>query len=165
MPIRVVPSTTQTIASPGGMSAHHAPAETAPRSKAKFSIWPQLMTVGSPSPRKASVDSDRIARLMTSTMLASMSGSTAGMMWRRRMWKSPAPMARARMTNFRSRTVSVCERTSRAVVVQPSTPITRMMVPSEGPMIATSTICSARSGMTRKKSVIRISSEPSQPPR
>ena len=87
------------------------------------------------------------------------------MMWRRRMCASPAPIARARMTNLRSRTVSVCERTSRAVVVQPSTPMTKMMVPSDGPMMATSTIWSARSGMTRKKSVIRISSEPTHPPR
>ena len=102
---------------------------------------------------------------MTRTMLASMSGSTAGRMWRLRMCASPAPMARARITNFRSRTVSVCDRTSRAVVVQPSAPMTTMIVQSDGPMIATSTIWSARSGMTRKKSVIRMSSEPIQPPR
>ena len=119
--------------SPGGRSAHHAPAETAPRSKAKFSIWPQLMTVGSPRPRKARVDSARIARLMTRTMLASMSGRTAGRMWRRRMWMSPAPTALARMTNFRSRTDSVCARTSRAVVVQPRMPMTRMMVRKRWP--------------------------------
>ena len=53
--------------------------------------------------------------LTTSTMLASISGRTAGRMWRRRMWTSPAPTALARMTYLRSRTESVCDRTSRAV--------------------------------------------------
>jgi hypothetical protein len=43
--------------------------------------------------------------------------------------------------------------------------MTKMIVPNDGPMIATSTICNARSGITRKKSVMRISSEPTQPPR
>jgi hypothetical protein len=98
-------------------------------------------------------------------MFASISGSTAGMMCRRRMCASPAPMARARITYLRSRTLSVCERTRRAVVVQPNAPMTKMIVPNDGPMIATSTICNARSGITRKKSVMRISSEPTQPPR
>ena len=103
--------------------------------------------------------------LTTSTRLASISGRTAGRMWRRRMWASPAPTAWARMTYLRSRTESVCARMSRAVPVQPRKPMTRMIVPSEGPRIATSTIISARSGMTRKKSVIRMRSEPTQPRR
>ncbi len=163
VPSRVVPSTTHTIAKPGGSSAHHAPALTAPRSKAKFSIWPQLIRNGSPSPMKASVDSSRIARLMTRTVLASMSGMTCGTMCRRRMWKSEAPTARARATNARSRTVSVWARTMRAVVVQPRAPMTRMIfVRLRSRRMATMTMSSARSGMTRKKSVKRMSSAPIQ---
>ena len=73
------------------------------------------------------------------------------------MWQSAAPTALARITNLRSRTDSVCDRTSRAVVVQPSRPMTRMMLLRDWPAIATITICSARSGMTRKKSVKLIS--------
>ncbi len=163
VPSSVVPSTTHTIAKPGERSAHHAPALIAPRSKAKLSIWPQLMRVGSPRPRKARLDSSRIAMLTTSTMLASISGSTAGRMWWRRTWASLAPTALARRTYLRSRTERVCARTSLAVPVQPRMPITRMIVRSDGPRIATRTIMSARSGMTRKTSVIRISSEPIQP--
>jgi hypothetical protein len=78
VPSSVVPSTTQTMASPGGISAHHAPADMALRPNAKFSICPQLIRVGSPRPMKASVDSSRMAREMTNTMLASISGSTWG---------------------------------------------------------------------------------------
>ena len=85
-------------------------------------------------------------------------------MWRRMMYQSEAPMARARDTNFRSRTVSDCDRIRRAVVVQPSTPMTTMMVSRLGPRMATSTIWSARSGMTRKKSVKRMSAPPVRPP-
>jgi hypothetical protein len=69
------------------------------------------------------------------------------------------------MTNFRSRTDSVWDRTSRAVVVQPSAPMTRMMFTRLGPAMAMITICSARSGMTRKKSVKRMRPAPISPPR
>ncbi len=164
VPSRVVASTTNTIARPGGKNAHHAPADTAPRLNAKFSIFPQLMTVGSPRPMNARVDSDRIARLTTRTALAIISGRTSGTMCRRMMWLSDAPMARARDTNFRSRTVSDWDRTRRAVVVQPRMPMTKMIVNRLGPRTATSTIWRARSGMTRKKSVNRISPPPVRPP-
>jgi hypothetical protein len=65
------------------------------------------MTVGSPRPMNDSVDSSRIARLITSTVLASISGNTRGRMWRRMMCRSDAPIDLARMTNLRSRTLSV----------------------------------------------------------
>ena len=67
--------------SPGGITYHQAPALGAPELNAFSSIVPQEMLVGSPSPRKASDASARIATAMISTVLAKISGSVLGRMW------------------------------------------------------------------------------------
>ena len=63
------------MAMPGGRMNHQAIRLMA-RSKAKLSIMPQLMAMGSPKPRKARDDSAMMAVEMSSTAWAMMSGST-----------------------------------------------------------------------------------------
>ena len=67
--------------SPGGTTYHQAPALGAPELNAFSSIVPQEIFVGSPSPRKESAASERIATATISTVLAKISGSVLGRMW------------------------------------------------------------------------------------
>ena len=53
---------------------------------------------------------------------------TLGRMWRRMMWPPPAPMTRARSTNARSLSDSVCARMIRAVDDQLVMPMTMTIV-------------------------------------
>ena len=104
-------------------NAHHAPALIAPRTKAKFSICPHEVAVGSPNPRNDKVDSFKIASEITRMAFTTNKGITNGRMCFMMIWTFPAPMARARKTNLRDFTASVCERTMRAVVVHPKMPM------------------------------------------
>ncbi len=66
-----------------------------------------------------------------------------------------APSARLRSTYRRCFIVRTCARTSRAVTGHDVTPMTKMMLRTDGPRIAASTIASGRKGMTRNHSVKR----------
>src|SRR5215467_1892697 len=156
-PVRVNASTTTTMPTPGGMKNHQAPRPIAPDSNAKCSIVPHEVWTGSPRPRNESVASARMAPPITSTVLAKMSGMTFGRMCTRRIRKLDAPSERILVTNCRSRSESVCDRTMRAVVGQPVMPMTKIMIPRFWPKNAASAITSGSCGSTRKKSVIRIS--------
>jgi hypothetical protein len=81
-PTRVKASTTMTTHRPGGSRYHHAPALIAPALNALSSMVPQETRNGSPSPRKDSVVSERIAMATVKVVLASTSGITLGSTWR-----------------------------------------------------------------------------------
>ena len=81
---------------PGGMMNHHAPFVIAPAENASSSIDPQEARNGSPSPRKLSVVSDRIAIATVNVVLAKTIGITLGSTCRLIWCQSPAPSARAR---------------------------------------------------------------------
>jgi hypothetical protein len=89
-------STTSRMHNPGGTRYHQAPMEAAPWVKAASSIDPQETRSGSPSPRKARVVSDRMATATIRTVLAKISGTVLGRMWRLIRCQSSAPRARAR---------------------------------------------------------------------
>ncbi len=73
-------------------------------------------------------------------------------------------MARARKTNLRDFTASVCERTMRAVSVQPKIPITIIMFIKLGLVSATITTINGKLGITSIVSVKRISRFSVRPP-
>ena len=75
---------------------HHAPVVIAPTSKASSSIEPHDTRVGSPSPRKLSVVSARIAIATVSVVLANTIGITFGSTCLRIWCQRPAPSTRAR---------------------------------------------------------------------
>ena len=81
------------------------------------------------------------------------------------MCVSEAPSARLRSTYSRSFRLSTCARISRAVEGHDVIPITRMMLPIDGPSTAASAIASGRNGITRNHSVTRISTPPTRPPK
>src|SRR6266566_654191 len=76
---------------PGGTIAHQAPVEIAARWNAFSIILPSEIRDGSPSPRKASAVSSKIATAIVSTVLAIRSGATCGRTWRKtiRVWEAP----------------------------------------------------------------------------
>ena len=78
------------------MRYHHAPRVIAPEPKALSSIVPQLTCSGSPSPRKVSVVSDRIAIATVSVVLARTSGMTLGSTCLLIWCQLPPPSTRAR---------------------------------------------------------------------
>ena len=91
-------NTSTAMQRPGGTTYHQAPALGAPASKPFSIIDPHEIEVGSPRPRNASAASARIATATISTVLAKISGSALGRTWRRMMYQSLAPNARARST-------------------------------------------------------------------
>ena len=75
---------------------HQAPVVIAPTPKASSSIDPQETRVGSPSPRKLSVVSARIAIATVSVVFAKTIGITLGRTCRVIWCQRPAPSTRAR---------------------------------------------------------------------
>ena len=75
---------------------HQAPVVIAPTWKASSSIEPHDTRVGSPSPRKLSVVSVRIAMATVSVVLAKTIGITLGSTCRLIWCQRPAPRTRAR---------------------------------------------------------------------
>ena len=69
---------TQAREKPGGRRYHQAFLLTAPRIKARLSMPPQLMRVGSPRPRKLRLASERIAKDTSSVTEAKITGITCG---------------------------------------------------------------------------------------
>lgn len=127
-------------------------------------MLPQLTTLGSPSPRKESPASDRMA-LATSTAVVTTSGVIAlGRISRKMMRACPAPSVRAARTNSRSRSVMNSPRVRRAMPVQEVTPSANTMAESAGSRMATSTIASRKAGMVWNSSVTRISTASTRPP-
>ncbi len=156
-------SATTAMATPGGTRYHQCPELTAPASRASCSSAPQDTTVGSLSPRKASVASARIAVEMIRVVWASTSGITFGRTCRDMMCRCPPPSARARSMYGRVSTARVCARTSRAVVGQVVTPIATTMVSSDRGITVASAMASTSVGITRNQSVIRIITVAYQP--
>src|SRR6185437_9738960 len=101
-PTSVKPSTTIRMAMPGGRTYHQAPRVTAPWNRAWLIIEPQDTSIGLPSPRKASVVSDKIAPATVSVLETRMNGATFGRTWRTTSWPSRAPRALARSMNGRA---------------------------------------------------------------
>lgn len=152
------------MAIPGGARYHQWPDETAPASRASWSMPPQETIVGSPRPRNARVASVRMALEIPSVVWARTSGITLGSTWRLMMWLCPPPSALARSMYGRDSTAMVCARTSRAVVGQLVTPIATTTVHTLRDITVASTIASTSVGITRNQSVIRISTVENQPP-
>src|SRR5690606_12178706 len=95
-PQSVNASATPAMARPGGTRYHQWPELTAPASRASCSRPPHETTVGSLSPRNASVASARIADEMIRVVWASTSGITLGSTCRLMTCQCPPPSARAR---------------------------------------------------------------------
>src|SRR3954447_21285713 len=142
---------------------HHAPVVIAPTEKALSSIDPHDTRVGSPSPRKLSVVSERIAIATVSVVLAKTIGMTLGSTWRLICRQRPAPRTRALSRYGRSLIDNVWLRMSNAVPGQLVTPITMAMLSSDRPRMLARTMASGRNGMTRNHSVSRNSAAAGHP--
>lgn len=142
---------------PGGTRYHQFPELTAPASRASWSSPPHDRTVGSLTPRKASVASARTEDEIISVVWASTRGITLGSTCRDMTCQCPPPSAFARSMYGRDSTARVCARTSRAVVGQEVTPMARTTVPRERGSTVASAMARTRVGITRNQSVIRIS--------
>ncbi len=112
---------------PGGARYHQAPSPGAPASWAELRISPHDGANGSPRPMNDSVVSVRTAPAKTRTVLATMRSVTFGRTCRNIIWRELEPMTRARSTNARSLSDSVCERMIRAVDDQLVSPMTMTM--------------------------------------
>ncbi|MNV88231.1 hypothetical protein D3C71_1824190 [compost metagenome] len=84
-------------------------------------------------------------------------GRALGRISRKMMRACPAPRVCAARTNSRSRREMNSPRVRRAMPVQEVMPSAKMMVDSDGPSIATSTMASRNDGTVWKSSVMRIS--------
>ena len=122
-------STVTRMASPGMAHSHHAvrrKVRPAPIMK------PQLMTLGSPRPRKASADSMSIAVATISEPVTRMGESTLGRISRKMMRRSSMPSVTQACTNSRLRMASTSPRTSRAMGGQVTTAMAMTMLVSWG---------------------------------
>ena len=72
------------------------------------------MATGTPSPRKESPASVRMAPAMPKVATTMREALTLGRMWRTTMWGTVSPSERAASTKGRSRTASVSARTTLA---------------------------------------------------
>ena len=134
-----------------------------PLANAVLSIDPQETSVGLPRPRNVRVACERIAPATVSVAETRMSGITLGSTWRTMSWVLLAPSARARSTNGRASTASVCARSSRAVLAHEVTAIAIVIEVSPSPITADSAIASGRLGSTMNQSVTVISTRPMTP--
>src|SRR5439155_19817473 len=91
--------TSTKIAAPGNPGTHHA---FVTYSSPLVSICPRLTTFGSPTPRKLSDASARMAEEPSSAIMATTGGRVVGRISRNMRWRSPAPRARALCTKASS---------------------------------------------------------------
>ncbi|KAG1317860.1 hypothetical protein G6F63_015483 [Rhizopus arrhizus] len=120
-------------------------------------MLPQLTTLGSPTPRNARPASDRMAWATSTAVVTMMVGRALGRISRKMMRAWPAPSVCAARTNSRSRREMNSPRVSRAMPVHGVTPSAKIMVDSDGPRMATSTMASRKDGTGWNSSVMRIS--------
>ena len=115
---------------PGGPKYHHIPRRRANDVQESWIIVPQLIEPTGPRPKNDRNASVKMAVEIVSTACAKMSGMTFGRMCLQRMWLFPAPIARARSTNSRSRKERTWDRTIRVIVVPLTTayPVVAILV-------------------------------------
>src|SRR4030042_458991 len=112
---------------PGARMFHHAKLLKAPFSYAVSSMVPQLMTLGSPRPKKSRNDSENIEFATSRIVLANIRGKTFGRICLDMILPLPAPTEIARSTNVFSLIDSTWARTILEVdgqLVMPMTMIT-----------------------------------------
>ena len=143
------------------MQTYHALRST---SRPAPMIVPQLITFGSPSPRKARPASVRIAVATISEPVTMIGAAAFGRQWRTMIRKSPMPIASHACTNSRPRRLRNSPRVSRATGGHDTTPIASTIVVTDGVKIATSTIAKRNAGIVWNSSVTRMSTVSIQPP-
>ena len=123
--------------SPGGSHTQGLPVRTA-RLDACCIRFPQLAWGGRiPTPKKLRLDSERIA-LPTRWARAAQTGATAlGSTFRNMIVRLLAPSACTAMIYSFSRIASAFPYTSRAMEVHPKSPMTRMILHTDGPTSVT----------------------------
>ena len=169
LPTSVKASTTRTTQVAGGAMYHHAPRPGAPAAWAALRSWPHDGANGSPRPMNASVVSVRIAPAKIEHGVGDDEVRSRWAGCAAHDVRAAAPMTRARSTNIRSFTDSVCDRMIRAVDAQLVMPMTMTMTtsvvrmpkisassPMMSRMIGARMMASTNVGRTRKKSVTRM---------
>src|ERR1044072_1022611 len=111
---------------------------------------------GTPTPRKDSVASNRIAAAIPRVAYTMMIGTRCGKRWRTIIRLSDTPIAVAATTKSLDSTTSDVLYVMRAVAVHRTRAMTTMTSPRLGPTIATSAIATRRAGKARTTSVVRI---------
>ncbi len=150
------------MARPGKTLIHHAMRITErPEPMRK----PQDIRFGSPSPRKDSEDSSRMAVAAISEASTMTDDSALGRISVRTIDRGPLPRTSAAWTNSRARRLRNSARTTRVTGGQDTTAMAATMEPIEGVKIATSRIASTKEGIVWKNSVIRMTRSSTQPPR
>ncbi len=120
---------------------------------------------GTPSPRKLRAASSSSVPEVPSAAITMMIGSTLGRMCRAISWPEGAPSARAPKTKSRFDIVSVSARTTRAICVHDTSPITSKIVSRLGLSTATSAIANKSAGKESITSVKRIRRKSIAPPK
>src|SRR5882724_11362102 len=128
-PTRFIPSTVSKMAMPGIAVTYHAVRST---SRPAPMIVPQLITLGSPRPRKASPASVRMAVATISEPVTMTGASVLGRMCRKMMRASFMPIAMHACTNSRLRRAMTSPRTSLATAGHETAPMASTMVATEG---------------------------------
>ena len=106
------------------------------------------MRFWSPRPKKDRAASNKIAEPMASVAETMSGGKALGKITRQMMRAWPAPMARSARTNSRFRYFMNSARVRRAVPVQLTTPMARVMVKSVGENSVTTTMANKSAGST-----------------
>ena len=125
---------------------------------------PQLIMLRSPSPRKASDDSVRMAVAIISEAVTMMGEIALGKICVKMMRDGRCPITTAAWTNSRCLRVRNSPRTRRATGGQDTTAMAPTIEVIDGPRIATSTTAIANCGIVWKNSVKRIIASSIQPP-
>ena len=118
-----------------------------------------------PSPRKDSAASTRMAFAMKSVEYTITVGSTLRSTWRVSTCSAVAPSARAALTYSVSRATSTAPRTTRITVGAPQMPTASVVLTTPGPSADTTAIARRRYGKASSTSVARITSASVHPPR
>src|SRR5262245_5598367 len=160
-PIRLSASTVSRIATPGMAVRYHSVRSI---SRPAPIIEPQLITLASPRPRKASADSVRMAVATMIDAVTMIGAAALGRIWRKIMRQSPMPTARQACTNSRCRSAMNSARTRRAIAGHDTRAIAMMIEATEGRAITTTTITKTKGGIVWNASVARIRRSSIRPP-
>ena len=150
------------MATPGTADIHQAWRSTL---RDEPIMKPQLMRLGSPSPRKERPDSSSTAVATISEPVTITGPAALGKICRKMMARSAIPSASQARTNSRWRRAMNSPRTSRATAGHETMAMAATMLRRLGWKMATSTTAKMKDGMVWKNSVSRISASSTQPPR
>src|SRR3990170_3241864 len=145
-PTRKAATTSRMMLTPGGRT-HHQARCMAPVVKARLSIVPQLITRGSPSPRKLTLDSVMIAQPTSMDIYSIARGRMFGAMCWKIIRPGPAPATRAALMYGRSFRDRTCARMTRAGERQKSSPMAMMTFQMDGRSSDTNTMTNGMNGM------------------